>query len=97
VVDKLDLGLKVRSYSNSWILIGTAISAVATAIMIMVDSIYYRCCYEVKISSEDKLEQFEAEEGMRRQSEQIEEATQSTKPFEDAGSTMDAPVWASTV
>jgi hypothetical protein len=51
----------------------------------MANSIYYRCCYEVKTThSEDNLEQLQAKEGMRCQLEQIKEATQSTKPFEDA-------------
>jgi hypothetical protein len=92
-----DEDLNVKSFSNSGLLIITAISAFATAFLILADSICYRSCYEVKTRSDNNLEQFQAEEGMKRQSKQIEEATQSTKPFEDLGSPTDAPAWASKV
>lgn len=100
LVDDMDhLDLTVKSYSSSLILISSALSAFGVAFLVLVDVICYRCCCitpDTSARDDEKLAQAEAEEGMIRQSMQIEEAAQTSQPCDSptsASTSSSRPSW----
>jgi hypothetical protein len=92
---------KVQSYANQTVLTSTALCAFGCSLVIFVHAMVYQCCScqtpaDVK---DERQEQATADEAMKRQSMQIEEATQSSnsKPFEMSSErSAGSPLWAST-
>jgi hypothetical protein len=96
VVDQLDLDWKVKSYSSSFILITTALSSFGVSFLILLDMILYRCCCMGESNSrrdeDDEAERrarMDAEDGMNRQSQKIEEAAQNSTDEIDASTVND--------